>query len=63
MYKKLGLKDRLLVGLFGWVTGIRLLNPPENIFTDEEEATKKSMHASKEKESDYTNVSIADVGV
>ena len=63
MYEKLGLRDRLLISFFGWVTGIRLLNPPEYVLTEEERVIRKVKHSSIEKESDYTNVSMAEVGV
>ena len=63
MYNKLGLRDRLLVDFFGWVTGIRLLNPPNYALTEEERAIRKVLPSSIERESDYTNFSMADGSV
>ena len=43
MYRKLGIRDRILIDFFGWVTGIRLLNPSRHHITDEEMAVRKTM--------------------
>ncbi len=38
MYSKLGIRDRILIDFFGWVTGIRILNPSRQYTTREEKA-------------------------
>ena len=44
MYRKLGIKDRILIDFFGWVTGIRILNPSSNHTAHEKRAIAKGMH-------------------
>lgn len=44
MYRDLGMRDRLLVHFFGWVTGIRLLNPTKGR-VEEEEGVRGAMSA------------------
>ena len=34
----MGIKDRLLINFYGWVTGIHLLSSPKSLSTEEEKA-------------------------
>lgn len=62
MYEKLGIRDRILVNFFGWVTGIRMLYPPEDLLTDEERTIKTVIPPVIEKESDDNNIHMMDGG-
>ena len=40
MHSDMGIRDRFLIRFFGWVTGMRLLNPSKDPFTDQEEGIR-----------------------
>lgn len=63
MYEKLGIRDRILIDFFGWVTGIRMLYPPEYLLTDEERAIEKVMPSVMEKEPDDNVICMMDGGL
>ncbi len=62
MSDKLGLRDRILIDFFGWVTGMRLLNPPKFSFPREKRRTTGAMLPIENKGSPHICTSLVDAG-
>ena len=62
MYSKLGIRDRILIDFFGWVTGIRLLNPSRNHTNHEEKSAGKGIPCFYDETLRHESINLMDGG-